>query len=201
MRVRVSSPALRKLDGLIFGGRIGRRYQLYFSRRRSQVGKARVCKTPITGSSPVVASRITKHPRKRGVFLVGSWVLHAVCFAIPSSPQELPNTPETRGVFRWITGSACCVLRVTLCASRSRRRLKNYQTPPETRGVFRWITGSARCGLRSTLCASQSRRRLKNYQTPPETRGVFRRIMGSARCGFAERCGLSGSDIIAALCI
>ena len=171
MRVRVSSPALRKLDGLIFDGRIGRRYQLYFSRRRSQVGKARVCKTPITGSSPVVASRITKHPRKRGVFLVGSRVLHAVCFAIPVVASRITKNPRKRGVF--FVGSRVlhavgfaerCVLRVTLWASHSRRRLKNYQTPRK-RGVF--LVGS--------------------------------RVL-HAVC-FASRCGLSDSDIIAALCI
>ena len=89
MRVRVSSPALRNLTRLVSQGRIGRRYQLLFSRRRSQVGKARVCKTPITGSSPVVASSI-KTPLQTGCFLLDhgfGTALRSVGCALPSSPQ------------------------------------------------------------------------------------------------------------------
>ena len=98
MRVRVSSPALRKHDGWYPWPISAAGTQLLFFRRRSQVGKARVCKTPITGSSPVVASRSTKHPGFAGCFALITGSGHAVGCALPWSPHEVPNTPVLRGV-------------------------------------------------------------------------------------------------------
>ena len=100
MRVRVSSPALEKRGRLVSQGRIGRRYQLLCSRRRSQVGKARVCKTPITGSSPVVAFQSPNTPTC-GVFFLGSRVrcLNSLGrLRTPVVAFQSPNTP-TCGVF------------------------------------------------------------------------------------------------------